>query len=236
MFRPLLDRRRLPGPLRSRPRGSGRRRRSGPWPPDTGSSLVLSVMAGAFALSLTLVVTTTVIVTQRDSGVDRQRSVAVSAAEAGIDAVYAALQSSGATLPCRWPTSGSLDAMGTDATQVVATITYYRADGSQITCSGGTISEQPFKADITSTADTIALGGGSTRGTRTMQAQVNLHAAYSNALTDAIFSNGDLRFANYSTLTGNTGRTPTSTRTTRCSATTATAPLCSTATGSLRAR
>jgi hypothetical protein len=163
-------------------------------------------MAGAFALSLTLVVTTTVIVTQRDSGVDRQRAVAVSAAEAGIDAAYAALQSSGATLPCRWPASGSLDAMGTDATQVVATITYYRADGSQITCSGGTISEQPFKADITSTADTLALGGGSTRGTRTMQAQVNLHATYSNALTDAIFANGTLTFANYSTLDGKNGK------------------------------
>jgi hypothetical protein len=169
-------------------------------------SLVLTVMTAAFALSLTLTVTMTIIITTRGSGVDRQRAVAVSAAEAGIDATYAVLQSSGATLPCRWPTSGSLDAMGTDATQIVATIAYYRADGSQITCNGGTISEQPFKAEITSTAETTALGGGSTRGTRTMQAQVNLHAAYSNALTDAIFSNGNLTFANYSSLAGQNGK------------------------------
>lgn len=173
---------------------------------DAGMSLVLAVMTTAFALSLTAVVTTTVIATIRDSGLDRQRSVAVSAAEAGIDAAYAALQSAGATLPCRWPASGSLDARGTDATQIVATITYYRADGSQITCNGGSVSEQPFKAEIVSTADTTALGATSTRGKRTMQAQVNLKAAYGNGLTDAIFANSNLTFANYSSLAGQTGK------------------------------
>jgi Tfp pilus assembly protein PilX len=182
------------------------RRRSSRRHPDAGMSLVLTVMTGAFALALTLTVVTSVIVTTRDSGLDRQRSVAVSAAEAGIDAAYAALQSSGATLPCRWPASGSLNAMGTDATQVVATITYFRADGSPITCTGGTVSEQPFTAEIVSTAQTTALGGGSTRGVRTMQALVNLHAAFSNALTDAIFADGNLTFANYSSLAGQTGK------------------------------
>jgi hypothetical protein len=174
--------------------------------PDAGTSLLLSVMAAAFALSLTMVVMTTIMVTTRNSGVDRQRAVAVGAAEAGIDAAYAALQSSGATLPCRWPASGSLDAGGTDVTQVVVTITYFRADGSQIACGAGTISEQPFKAEIVSTADTAALSGGSTRGTRTVQSLVNLKATSSNALTDAIFSNGSLTFANYSSLAGQTGK------------------------------
>jgi hypothetical protein len=198
------------GSLDIRRRPDDRRRPASRWraprrPPDAGTSLLLSVMTAAFALSLTMVVMTTIMVTTRNSGVNRQRAVAVGAAEAGVDATYAVLQSSGTTLPCRWPTSGSLDAGGTDATQVVVTINYFRADGSQIACSAGTISEQPFQAEIVSTADTAALGGGSTRGTRTVQSLVNLDATRSDDLTDAIFSNGNLTFANQSSLAGQTG-------------------------------
>lgn len=166
----------------------------------------MSVMTAAFGLSLTLVVVTTIMVTTRNSGVDRQRAVAVGAAEAGVDAAYAALQSAGSTLPCRWPATGSLDAGGTDVTQVVATITYYRSDSTQIACSGGSITEQPFRAQIVSTASTTALGGGSTRGERTMESLVNLSAVHSNALVDAIFSDSTLTFANYSSLAGQTGK------------------------------
>lgn len=202
MFRRLRTSRQ---PLPARP--PARMRRPGqPGRPDSGISLPLAMMTTAFTLSLTLVVTTTIVATVRRSGVDRQRAVAVSAAEAGIDAAYAALQSSGNTLPCRWPATGSVNAMGTDATQVVATITYYRADGSEITCAGGTTTEQPFKAEIVSTADTVALSGAGTRGTRTMQAQVNLKPVRSNALTDAIFANANLTFANNSSLAGQNGK------------------------------
>lgn len=187
-------------------RRAGRRHRFGPRCGDDGMSLVLAVMTGAFALSLTLVVVTVTTVTTQNSGVDRQRAVAVSAAEAGIDAAYAALQSSGTTLPCRWPTTGSLDAMGTDTTQVVVEITYYRADGSEIACSGGTISEQPSRAEIVSAADTTPLGASQTKGQRTMQSLVDLSPESSNSLGDAIFSNGRLTFAQYSTLTSQTGK------------------------------
>jgi hypothetical protein len=174
---------------------------------DAGTSLVLAVMTGAFALSLTLVVITVTIVTTQDSGVDRQRAVAVSAAEAGIDAVYAAMQSSGTTLPCRYPATGSIDTMGTDTTQVVVTITYYRADGSEIACSGGSITEQPYQANIVSTADTNPLSAATqTRGHRTMQSMVNLTAERSDSLGDAIFANGNLTFANYSSLSSPTGK------------------------------
>lgn len=173
---------------------------------DAGTALVLAVMSGAFALSLTLVVVTLTVVTTQDSGVDRQRVVAVSAAEAGIDATYAVLQASGTTLPCRWPTTGSLDTKATDVTEAVVEITYYRADGSEITCSGGTVSEQPAKAQMVSTADTTPLSSSGTKGMRTMQSLVDLSPEYSNSLGDAIFANGSLAFANYSSLSSSTGK------------------------------
>lgn len=180
-----------------------------PGSPDSGASLVAAVGAGVIGLSLTIVMTTMVIVTQQDSGVDRKRAVAVSAAEAGVDAAYAAILSAGPEPPCRWPLAGSVDAVGSDATQIVSTITYYRADNTVIPCgAGNTIAstEQAAKAQILSTAD--ASGGSSqvgAKGKRTMEAEVNLTPNFANAMTDAIFSNSTLTFANNSRVYGHSG-------------------------------
>src|SRR5688572_14798536 len=74
---------------------------------DAGVTLVIAMMVMGVVSVLSLVVVSAAIKTNQDSGRDRQRTVTVNAAEAGVDAVYASIQSSGTTLPCRWPATGT---------------------------------------------------------------------------------------------------------------------------------
>src|SRR4051794_2067836 len=98
---------------------------------DEGVALILAVMTGTFGVALTMIVVTTVIVGSQNSGRDRQRTVAVSAAEAGVDASYAQVQAATAgTLPC----SVSVTSKGSDVTTVSSALKYYDATGTTIPC------------------------------------------------------------------------------------------------------
>src|SRR3954453_22886143 len=93
---------------------------------EAGSVLIVTMMIVLIAGGLTIVVLQSSMLTNRDSGVDRQRTVAVDAAESGIDATYAAIQSSSLNPPCTYPSTGTSDVKAfPDPTQVQATITYY---------------------------------------------------------------------------------------------------------------
>ena len=180
----------------------------GPGPRDAGITLVVAMMVMGVVSTLSVVVITVAIRSNQDSGRDRQRTVTVNAAEAAVDAVYASVQSSGVTLPCRWPATGSVSMQAApDQATAYANVTYYDAAGAPMTCSAGVLNAAATKpatavVDGFGTAPSIA---GSPVRTRHMQAALNLTPVYGNSLNKAIFANSSLAFDNQTTLTGNSG-------------------------------
>ncbi len=178
-----------------------RRRRT-----DEGSTLIVAMMVMAIAAGLSLLVTSLAISQNRSSGVDRQRTIAVGAAEGGIDATYSAIQSSALNLPCRWPATGSANAKAfPDPTQVVATVQYYAtAGGPPLPCVAGVLpaGATPTSALITSTATTPTLASNTSRGVRTMQASVNLVPIRGEGLSKAVFGESTIIASNRSDVNG----------------------------------
>ncbi len=169
-------------------------------PDDEGSALLIAVLTTGVCLTLALVGVGVAQTATRASGVDRQRLIAVNAAEAGIDAGYVAIQRGSASPPCSL--SAANIKSGPDTASYATTVTYYSSAGAVMACPlGGT----PAQALVRSTATTNTLGGGSTRGTRTFEALVNLNPVNGVTLSKAIFADGSLSFDNKSTITGNNG-------------------------------
>jgi Tfp pilus assembly protein PilX len=164
---------------------------------DSGVALLAAMGVVAVAMLFGLVVINIAVSTNRDSGRDRQRTVVVDAAEAGIDATYAQIQSSGTGVPCT--SSGSV-AANPDQPSYVVTVAYVATDGTQA-C--------PFAAGkvldgalITSTA-TAAAPSGIKASRRTMQAYVRLTPPAT--LSNAISAGGTASFNNNTTVTGDKG-------------------------------
>lgn len=175
---------------------------------DAGITLVVAMMVMGVVASLSVLVITVAIRANQDAGRDRQRTLTVNAAEAGVDAVYASVQSSGLTLPCRWPATGTTSMNAApDRVTAYATVTYYNTGGTAMPCSGGTLDASSVKpatavVDGFGTAPSIA---GAPAKTRHMQALINLTPVYGSSLNKAIFADGSLTFNNQTTLTGNNG-------------------------------
>lgn len=170
-------------------------------PRDRGSTLLVSVLVVGVALSLSLLIVVVAITSGRTSGENRARLVAVSAAEAAVDAAYASIQSSALALPCTWPASGAEDVRTyPDTASATATITYYDTAG-QLPCTGALAAgSAPVRAVISSvgaTGDSAGLGEQ-----RRMEALVNLFPIAGQGLNKAIFANGGVAMSNNATITG----------------------------------
>lgn len=174
---------------------------------ERGSVLIVTVMVMGVAIGLSLLVLRVAITSGSTSGFDRQRSTAVSAAEAGVDASYASIQSSGAALPCGWPTTGSQQvASYPDPAAVRSTITYFNAGGLALTCPAGATlvpGQSPVRAIISSVATTG--GTSATSSTRKMEALVNLSSVAGNVLNKPFLGNTGVSIAQAGTITGNAG-------------------------------
>lgn len=169
---------------------------------DEGSALVIAVMSVSVCLALSLVGVQLAMSSTRASGVDRQRVLAINAAEAGVDAGYTAIQNGGANPPCSLPSTSVKS--GPDTASFATGITYYSPAGTALPCnSTGRVVGVPAKAMLSSSAQTNVLGGGGTRGSRKMEALVNLIPV--QLLNKAIFADGSLSFSNRTTLTGQNG-------------------------------
>jgi Tfp pilus assembly protein PilX len=175
---------------------------------DSGVTLVIAMMVMGVVSTLSVVVITVAIQANRDSGRDRQRTVTVNAAEAGVDASYAQIQSSGTTLPCRWPASGTSSVKAApDTATSYATITYFDAAGSPMPCTAGTLnasSVKPATAVVDGYGSAQPLAGRAAQERR-VQALVNLTPIYGESLNKAIFADSSLAFNNQTTLVGNSG-------------------------------
>jgi len=176
---------------------------------DQGNALIVAIMIVGVCMSLAIIGVQVAMSATRASGVDRQRLLAVNAAEAGVDGGYVAIQNGGLTPPCSI-SMGSVKS-GPDTAQFDTNIRYFDAAGLPLTSGPGaspfdcTLESQPAQAVVRSTALTNTLGGGDSRGRRTMEALVKLLPVNNNALTKAIFANGALTFDNQTTITGNGG-------------------------------
>ena len=169
---------------------------------DGGNALLIAVMVTAVCLSLTLVGVQLAVASSRSSGVDRQRVLAVNAAEAGVDSAYTAIQAAGANLPCTLA-SGNVRSAPDTASYSTA-VTYYDAAGAALACPllAGAV---PAQALIRSTATTNTLGGRGSKPTRVMEALVNLTAQSGTGLDKAMFANGVLDTSLGVTVLGNAG-------------------------------
>lgn len=175
---------------------------------DAGVTLVIAMMVMGVVSTLSVVVVTVAIQANQDSGRDRQRTATINAAEAGVDASYAQIQSSGTTLPCRWPATGTTSLQGApDQAISYATISYYDAAGAPMACSAGTLdasSVKPASATVDGYGSAPAIAGQATKE-RHMQALINLTPVYGDSLNKAIFADSSLAFNNQTTLVGNSG-------------------------------
>jgi type II secretory pathway pseudopilin PulG len=179
---------------------------------DDGVALVISMMVVGIVITLSMLVVTVAIKTGNQSGRDRQRTVAVNAAEAAVDATYATVQTSGVALPCSWPDPGNPAVTAPvhafpDAATARATVTYNRADGSPLGhCPGvaDTGVNAPVQAVVDGYGRTNPLAGAPAT-TRHMQALIDITPVPGSSLDKAIFAQGSLAFKNRATLTGTSG-------------------------------
>src|SRR4051794_7596813 len=95
---------------------------------DQGVALVVAMAVMAIALVLSLVIVQVAMGLSRSSGVDRQRAVAINAAESGLDASYVTFQTSQSALPCPGPLASPVMQVGRDAPTVSTNVHYYRTD------------------------------------------------------------------------------------------------------------
>lgn len=129
------------------------------------------------------------------TAVDRKRTQAIGAAEAGIDITLQNIASA-PPLPCAASSS-----LGTGPTQssYSVTVTYYDGSGTALACTPGSgPAGTPASALLSSTGTTNA----AFYGNRTMQAFVKL-SAVNAAFGVAIFANGTLTTSNQTTINGN---------------------------------
>lgn len=173
---------------------------------DRGSVLVVTMLVMGVSVGLSLLILTVAITSGRTSGLDRQRATAVSAAEAGVDAAYASIQGGGTALPCAWPLTGTRD-VGSypDTSAVRSTITYF-AGGTALPCPvGGTLSPTPEPAQALISSVAASGATSTTRGTRKMEALVNLTSVGGDVLTKPFMGNAGVSISQSGTLRGNVG-------------------------------
>ncbi len=143
---------------------------------DRGATMMVALLVAGICISLGVTAMVTSSIAQRDSGVDRQRSAAIAAAEAGVDTAVAAIRAQlkynteNATAPCG--TDPIVAESYPDLINVSVTIEY-QVSGSFV-CkppSGSVVTA----ARITSVAEAAStLAGGSTKARRVMKADVKL--------------------------------------------------------------
>ncbi len=136
---------------------------------DGGSTLLVAVSVAALAMGAGILVVSTATVASQDSGVDRQRALAIAAAEGGIAAAHVAIAPlvasfQFAALPCALPATSY--AGYPDQATVTTTLTYQLGNGvERCPLQSG---EEPVAATVRATAEMLRLSGSTRTVRRTM--------------------------------------------------------------------
>ncbi|MHB1445401.1 MAG: hypothetical protein ACYCZV_07075 [Acidimicrobiales bacterium] len=161
------------------------------------------ITAVLFAFVATILMTAAAVYAVHElniTSIDRKEVQSSGAAGAAIDLAVSDLQSG--TPPCS--ISGTLSSAPTTESYT-ATITYYNSAGQSLNsnCSGGVLPDTvtPASAVIQATGTNSA---STTYGARRMQAEVTMAAVSAPNITDALFGNGGMSFAQTVTLYGQT--------------------------------
>jgi hypothetical protein len=169
-------------------------------PREEGIAMITAILVSAVILTLSVTATTLAIHNTGQSGLDRQRMQVVADAEAGVNMAFSTLQSTPtANLPC------TIQGQSTVAPpqQYTATIQYFDASGTALTCNNPGLLAQPSSALITSTSTPLP-ASVSPSAKRTMQSQVSLSPVYGGFDT-AIMSDGSPTTSNNLTVNGDNG-------------------------------
>lgn len=157
---------------------------------DSGVAIVIT-MAVAMLIAVLMVIVITVAIRESNaSGRDRQRSAAVTTAEGQVDSLVAGITGTPVGgLPCGvLPASNQV--VGPDGLTFTRAVTYFAADGSQITnCAGmqaGTVAAASAKIVVTSVSGSLA---GQAPARRTVETLLNLTPVIHNSMQKAIFGN-----------------------------------------------
>ena len=180
---------------------------------ESGSALLAAVAVTLVAAMLSLTAVASVVVSSRASGVDRQRTQAVAAAEAGLDIALqqitaTAIKGQEGSMPCTKaaaPLAAIPIASSPAPISVQNRISYVTPSGAACPVNG----EQPTSATVISTATpTQVLAGPTSAGVRTMTTTVVLSPGAGTSRPtwgSAAFSDEDLDVTNdFSTIGGGT--------------------------------
>src|SRR3954462_6627335 len=162
---------------------------------ERGMAMVIALLVSLVIVTLSIFIVQLSLHNSTQSAYDRNRVTSVSAAEAGIDQMWATLQSTGpSSLPCSSPATGTISSSPATGSYSV-TATYYKSDGTTYSCPLAS-TDQPAAVELISTGTTA---GGATRK---MQSYATLTAQFTG-LNAAIISQTGTSFANSFTLNGN---------------------------------
>ena len=164
---------------------------------EEGIALISTMLVVMIVVAFTIVAMSLALHSLNTTSVDRKRTQAVGAAEAGIDVTLQNMV--GTNLPC-----SAANALGTGPTQssYSVTVAYYDSTGAALTCTAGSgPSGTPASALLTSTGTTNA----NNYGDRLMHAFVKLSPITAGGFDKAIFANSFLTFNNNTTIQGTGG-------------------------------
>src|SRR5206468_2224697 len=191
---PKLLMRHLRGPRRLRRTDDGER----------GVAMITAVLIGMVVLTISITATDLSIHNSNASALDRNRILAIHAAEAGIDATLSLMQSTtSALLPCASPVVANLATPISE--RYSATVQYFTAyppSGSPMSCPLGA-NATPRSALVVSTG-TVLPTGANPHVARTMASEVKLTPVF-GGFKQAIFSDQSPNITNNVTVNGNVG-------------------------------
>ena len=155
-----------------------------------GAAIVAAIGVTLICISLGALVISQAVLSQRDSGRNRARTVEIHAAEAGVDSLYERLQKG--DFVCRWETTEA-DALGPDAVGAQAEIEYWDGAGNAMDCSGADLNYDadnlPVRARVLVTSDAEPTLAG-IEPERSFESEVLLSEVRDPNHSAAIFSGG----------------------------------------------
>jgi Tfp pilus assembly protein PilX len=162
---------------------------------ERGMAMIIALLVSLVIVTLSLFIVQLSLHNSTQSAYDRNRVTSVSAAEAGIDAMWATLQSTGpASLPCSSPATGTVASSPATGSYSVSA-TYYDSSGATMTCPLSSTA-QPAAVELVST------GTAAGSATRKMQSYATLSPILTG-LSAAVISQTGTAFNNSFTLNGN---------------------------------
>lgn len=167
---------------------------------ERGAAMVAAIGVMIICVSLGALVISETIVSQRESGRNRARTVEIHSAEASVDTLYAQLQQG--NFVCDWETEPG-DLLGPDGVGARAKIQYWDKAGQKFSASdcpaGGVLNygaNLPARAEILATADADRPTMAGIEPERSFQSEVILTPLSEAGRAAAIFAEGNMNMTN----------------------------------------